>query len=60
MAESVEYLVGFVYSVVYKISGATLIVEGELLSFDGQKIEIKGPKGPIVVELSWITKILRK
>lgn len=56
-----EYIVGFVYSVVYKnAQEVTLIAEGELLSFDDSKIEIKESKGSVPIERSWITKTSRK
>ena len=61
MAEPVEFFVGFVYSVVYcGPQGQTLIIEGELLSFDDTRIEIKAAKGSATIEMIRITKILRK
>ena len=61
MAEPVEYVVGFVYSVVYRTAEErVLVVEGELLSFDEENIQIKGPKGPVVIGMTWITNISRK
>ena len=61
MAECVEYLVGFVYSLLYKTdAGGNLIIEGELLSFNDTQIEIKGNKGAVVIEKVQILKIDRK
>lgn len=61
MAERIEYICGFVYSVVYVTPDkVTLIAEGELLSFDDSQIEIKESKGSVPIERSWITKISRK
>jgi hypothetical protein len=63
MAEpAVEYLLGFVYSVVYRDQGGsrTLVIEGELLSFDDTRIEIKAAKGSVTIDLIQITKVYRK
>ena len=58
MAEPVEYLVGFVYSCLYKTdAGGNLIIEGELLSFNDTQIEIKGNKGSVVVDKVQIIRI---
>ena len=60
MAESVKH-VGFVYSVVYTGEDEkTLVIEGELLSFNDTQIEIKAAKGSVIIDTIRITKCTQK